>query len=194
MQEADRPTMLDEFPWQSWPRVIFGAPSDGLLYRYNWRGLRDMSGTVAVDVYSDRLTILGQITDDYPLQQPYEKAVKPAWWRVPHAGDAIEVEFLPLDEYARPVTVLVSFGAEGTNPQLFVTRTQEGKAGPVLQATVVVRHTPSGYEFVARSLEMDEFGLKPFWSVGYRIKVTAHDYDTAPEDYAVLRSETLTKP
>jgi len=193
-EEANKTSLLDEYRWQSWPTVELGLPEHAQGNRHNWRGPLDSSGFVAVEVYGDRLTFAGRIIDDQPLQQPFEKPSQPAWMRVPFAGDGIVVRFVPDEERAKPVTMLVSFGSAGINPELTVLECERGEPGPVPGAAIRWIKTPLGMEFLVRSVKMDEYGLRPFWSMGYTVEVTLHDYDGLPSAYSALKHSVKTKP
>ena len=191
--ESQRPTLLDAYNFQSWPTVMIGRPEHGVINRFNWHGPADLQAMVAVDVFGDRLNIVGAVMDDYPLEEPFDEARQPAWWRVPHAGDAVEVNFVPLEERGRPVRVLIRFGSAGVAPTLEVLEAERGEPGDVPGASVRVQRTPQGYEFAARAVSMSDYGLRPLWSMTYRVEVTVHDYDVEPSMYSALMSHTVTR-
>lgn len=180
--------------WQSWPRVEAGYPEDLEAGRHNWENFADASFVAGVELFGDMFRMVALVKDDKPLLQPYERLRHPDWWGIPVAGDALEIRLRPLDLTRDPFEATIQFGAEGLAPELIVTRSPRGPAGPVAGAIVQVQRVSGGYEVFVQLVETNRWGLVPFYTSGYEITVSQHDLDGEPASYTRLTGRTTTRP
>ncbi len=173
--------VIDHAAWPEWRAAECQRPRRATIrhaaqiteHRERWRGTADLSASFLLVAEGSRVTLLGEITDDRPLQQSRVERVQPAWWLMRVGADAVGLRLIPLGG-GEAVEVIAALGSAGVSPQILGAR-----GGDV----IAVEPTLTG----ARLRLTLDLAARGFASLeGVETVVTVHDID-GPLDWSVHR-------